>query len=249
MPLFTLESSLAREGVCSKLCLGVNVLIPKVNSEVGIGTNSDPDVADNDIKSDIGGGVMIPDVNSGGVDEEVMITESAKGVVSIKSGIVVVMKTSNWVEEEMGVVWVEVGGVWTGEGVGSGLKNGVNILIPNVNSDVGIGNSSDIDLSEVKLTVSMEEKNSEEVSMTNEDVGIGIKVVDVETVKDEISRAEEESVSNNEVEGSSIIEDDMEVKREGVGIRVNIEENSIVCVGDNIDDTAPVSEGNVKEDA
>ena len=55
----------------------------------------------------------------------------------------------------------------------------------------------------------MEEKNSEEVSMTNEDVGIGIKVVDVETVKDEISRAEEESVSNNEVEGSSIIEDDM----------------------------------------
>ena len=44
-----------REGVCSKLCLGVNVLIPKVNSEVGIGTNSDPDVADNDIKSDIGG--------------------------------------------------------------------------------------------------------------------------------------------------------------------------------------------------
>ena len=45
----------------------------------------------------------------------------------------------------------EVGGVWTGEGVGSGLKNGVNILIPNVNSDVGIGNSSDIDLSEVKL--------------------------------------------------------------------------------------------------
>ena len=50
---------------------------------------------------------MITDVNSGGVDEEVMITESAKGVVSIKSGIVVVMKTSNWVEEEMGVVWVK----------------------------------------------------------------------------------------------------------------------------------------------